>query len=439
MTTSDVGAELSADPDVILELTEPAHPADPTVVVAGRPHFPCFDGLRALAAFAVLIHHVGFATGWGVSGRYGEYIAHLDFSPPVFFMVSAFLLYRPFVRDHLRTRPFADISRFFWHRALRVLPAFWISLLLVYLIFGFVSGALAGPRDILTYFGLVQIYDTRRFFAGMSQAWTLNVELTFYLLLPLYAFGIRRISARVRMSRIRVEMIGLVCLFLASYVWRISLYTFTNYQYDGVGAAPWSSLGTRYWIPALFDIFALGMGLAVASAWLAEQRETPAWARFMGRWPSLWWGIAGFLWWFVSTQINFGRDLSPLTAGDAVLKQFIYSIISFTLVIPAAFGNQDEGWVRKLLRAKPVAYFGMVSYGIYLWHQGWIGQAIDWLGYQPVFFKGGFDAVVAVTFIVLAGAIACGSLSYYLIERPLMRFKDNVWFRRSPTRSKPRT
>src|SRR5687768_11254846 len=67
---------------------------------SGSTPFPCFDGLRAIAALAVVLTHATFATG--ATGRMtaGAVFARLESGVAVFFAISGFLLYRPFVADH---------------------------------------------------------------------------------------------------------------------------------------------------------------------------------------------------------------------------------------------------------------------------------------------------------------------------------------------------
>jgi len=66
-----------------------------------RMQFPSFDGLRALAALSVLLHHVAFASGITTGSRFGPYTARFDVGVAVFFLISGFLLYRPFVAARL--------------------------------------------------------------------------------------------------------------------------------------------------------------------------------------------------------------------------------------------------------------------------------------------------------------------------------------------------
>jgi peptidoglycan/LPS O-acetylase OafA/YrhL len=408
---------------------EPAHPADPSVALPGRAHFPCFDGLRAIAAMMVLLHHVGYSTAYGINGRFGEYLAHGDAGVPIFFLISGFLLYRPFVHAHLNGRPPGNVWKFWWNRILRIVPAFWVALFLINWLFGFQNGALAGPRDIITYFGFLQIYDTRRYFAAVNQAWSLGTEMSFYLFLPLFAFVVYQWAKRSSASKLRVQATALVSLFVAGYIWRISLWTFSAYKYNGHGAAPWANLGTEYWLPAFFDLFAMGMGLALLSVWAQQQQAVPRFIDFLGRHTWLWWGCAAFFYWFVSTQLHLHRDLTQLTPSQALARQFLYGLVALFLLIPAVFGDPDTGGVRRFLRWGPVAYFGLVSYAVYLWHQAWIAKVISWLGYSPVFFSGGKIGVLEVAGLTILFATLTATASYFVVEKPVLRLKNVSWFR----------
>ena len=48
------------------------------------------------------------------------------------------------------------------------------------------------------------------------------------------------------------------------------------------------------------------------------------------------------------------------------------------MLLPAVFGDHKRGWVRRLLGNRALLHFGMVSYGVYLWHLAWIIQLVHW-------------------------------------------------------------
>src|SRR5215813_8286885 len=95
---------------------------------AERVKFPCFDGFRALAAISVLITHVAFLSGFDIHSSFGAFTARMDVGVAVFFMISGFLLYRPFVAARLDGRPAPRILLYARRRALRILPAYWVAL-----------------------------------------------------------------------------------------------------------------------------------------------------------------------------------------------------------------------------------------------------------------------------------------------------------------------
>jgi peptidoglycan/LPS O-acetylase OafA/YrhL len=79
-----------------------ARPArEQTTPAAPDGHFPCFDGLRALAALSIVLTHVAFASGANSPNVLGAFFARMDGGVAMFFVLSGFLLYRPFVLAHL--------------------------------------------------------------------------------------------------------------------------------------------------------------------------------------------------------------------------------------------------------------------------------------------------------------------------------------------------
>jgi peptidoglycan/LPS O-acetylase OafA/YrhL len=432
--TPETGAPVPADPAE----GRIDHPADTHQPASrGHAHFPAFDGLRAIAAGAVLLHHAGFQTGYGPNRRFGQLLAHGDAGVSIFFLISGFLLYRPFIAAHLDERKPTSADRFWWRRVLRIFPAYWVAVIVIYVAFGFAQGALHGARDVFTYFGLFQIYDPRRFFNGINQAWSLSTEISFYLFIPVYAWAIRKVAHRLagRVSKLRVEVIGLVVLYLTSVVWRVGWFLYDPYwqRYDvnhpqNLFPAPHAALATQYWLPSFLDLFAMGMGLALVSAWVVKRGVVPRLVAAIGRHPGLCWLAAACTYGIVCFAVGLPRDLTPLTGKQAMVRQLLYGLTALFLLLPAVFGPQDRGLVRKFLRWGPVAYLGLISYGVYIWHEAWIAEVFKWFGYTV------FDApIIPVVLFGSALTILTASASYYIVERPVLRFKDRPPWRRRRT------
>lgn len=174
-----------------------------------RPYFPCFDGYRAIAITAVVVLHVAFASGFMYRhSALGGYLFHLEVGVSLFFAISGFLLYRPFVASRFAGRPAMSVRTYFRRRALRILPAYWVALTVA--VFVLHHHTIENLKEFVLLYSLQQIYSERYHFHGIQQAWSLGTEVGFYILLPLYAWGVRRLGNAVnRRHDLALEM-GLV-------------------------------------------------------------------------------------------------------------------------------------------------------------------------------------------------------------------------------------
>lgn len=386
--------------------------------------FPCFDGLRAIAAIAVLLHHASFPTGKMFRGYFAGFFTHLDVGVAIFFLISGFLLYRPFVAAALEGRPGPSVRRFLRRRVLRIYPAYWLALVSIIVFFG-LPVPVRGAMSYIEYFTLFQVYDNlHRASGGISQAWTLSVELTFYAFIPLYAWLMHRLGAdRPPATRLSIEAVGLVAMYAVSIAFRALVFSLDSGRVHDLGI---------YWLPANLDYFALGMGLAVASAWLVARDPHARWPDLVGQLSILWWLIAFACFFVVSKSLGLPLGLDRVDGLKGFARQFLYGATAFFLLLPAVFGRQDRGLVRRFLQLQPMVYLGLISYGIYLWHQAWVGQAFSWQD-RPVFFAS-FAAVVTTAF---AWTLITASASWFLLERPLLRARDRGGHEAAPAVPEP--
>jgi peptidoglycan/LPS O-acetylase OafA/YrhL len=369
-----------------------------------RRHYPLFDSLRAVAALMVLAYHVGLASG--VSGGYawGRWTAQLNSGVAVFFVISGFLLHRPFVASRLAGVPAPGAAGYARRRALRILPGYWVALTALALFPG-LPGVLGG--DWWRYYGFAQVYARDTQFSGLSPAWSLCVEVSFYALLPVYALVLRRaLRGRPWRRQVRVELalLGAVAVgtLLARHVAVAGI--------AGVGPHPainFTLLGTADW-------FALGMGIAVLSAALDLGGGVRGFGgRLVGvveRRPLLVWGTGIGLFAITAWPRSNPLEVHHVAAG----------LLGACLVLPAVFGDGMGGLPRRLLAHRKVAWLGLVSYGIFLWHEpltDWFWRhGIGRLGPGPL----GFAALLAA---ITAVGILLGAASYSLVERRAVRMR----------------
>ncbi|HXW38876.1 MAG TPA: acyltransferase [Acidimicrobiales bacterium] len=397
------------------------------------PRFPAFDGLRAIAAGTVVGVHVGFISGLTLrNASVGVYTARLEIGVSVFFLISGFLLYRPFTVAHLTAERHPGTGAFWMRRLLRIVPAYWVALFVTTTILHAnpVGMGPGGWQAYAYHYLFAQIYVPSQALGGISQAWTLCVEMTFYLLLPLYALYVgRRAAHRTPGQRFRRELCFLVVLVMISLAWRF--WVLSNQHGHG---AIFSAM--TVWLPAELDLFALGMLLAVLSGWMHLRDAEPGW--MSARWfPWASWLLAAVCFWGVS-HLGLPRDVIYTKSDVDITRQTLYGLFAWFLLLPAVFGPQDRGLVRRFLRSWPMASLGVISYGVYLWHQTMLNELVKyyqrWFGIK-LFFNVGFWGMFGEVF---GAAIVVATVSYFVIEKPALRAKRFfAWFSSPPARSRP--
>ncbi len=387
-----------------------------------------FDGLRAIAALLVVLVHVGITSGFTFRHSVGDYVARGEIGVSAFFLISGFLLYRPFVGAAMSGRPGPGLRSYFLRRALRIVPLYWVALAVTYLFTGWKS--VHGFRGLLENAFFLQVYSRDWVLHGITQAWSLCIEVTFYLALPVWALGMRMLDRRrtpdgVPVSPaaiVRRELIALVVVYVASLLFRA-----------WVVASPHGPTQTaRSWLPAWGDHFALGMGLAVVGTYVQQTGSLPRalrWLERAGADIACWVGAA-IAYWLAAKHIGLTTDpLSVGGAGTDVAKQMVYGAFGFFLLLPAVFGPPRKGLVRRFLVTRVMSLIGLVSYGIYLWHQLVVRELQAHTSWKEL--DSPFLPLLITTVVV---TIAISTVSYLLVERPGIGV-GHRWLRRQRERA----
>jgi peptidoglycan/LPS O-acetylase OafA/YrhL len=172
------------------------------------------------------------------------------------------------------------------------------------------------------------------------------------------------------------------------------------------------------WLPTNADLFALGMGLAVTREWALRRREPVRLLELVGRFPGVCWALAGVAYWAVSTRAHLTLGVGADTPNQWMARQVLYAAAAFFLILPAVFGPQDDGLIRRLLQSRVMVAGGLISYGVYLWHEGVLDV---WMRSQDIRpFDGAFLPMLVVAVV---GTTVVATLSYIFVERPALSRK----------------
>ncbi len=369
----------------------------------GHPRFPLVDGLRAIAALSVLLFHAATTSraSEAASGL-GPYLARLNVGVAIFFAISGFLLYRPLLAARMGDGPPVRVRDYARRRALRIVPAYWVALTVLALYPG-LPGVFTG--DWLVYYGFTQGYSPRTIVNGIGPAWTLGWELAFYALLPGLSAVFARIARRGgRRASWPLELVVLGALAAAG----VAYEAYATRHPDALSA---TFAGPFAW-------FATGMLLALASVLGARApgRATAALNRFA--W--LGWPVALVAYWVICRGLGLQGGfvfLQRQNTAQTVAVVGLSGVLAAGLLLPAIFAGARHGPLGRLLASRPLAWLGLVSYGIYLYHEP-LARVLN----------GGLASGGAPVrrFLLLAAgtaalAIAAGAVSYYVVERPALR------------------
>jgi peptidoglycan/LPS O-acetylase OafA/YrhL len=328
-------------------------------------------------------------------------LARLEFGVTLFFLLSGFLLSRQFLAEPERLN-LRGLRTFWRRRFLRILPAYWLAIVVALLL---LSPTRPTASDWWSYLLLIQTYDHHNANPDLSQMWTLGVELSFYLALPMLLLLARRF--RLRTTWRLPALLALMALGALGSELYIHLAVSNETQ-------------ALLWLPNYLDWFALGIGLAALTV---DGVLPPSWYPAPRRWaasPGTCWVLGLVLLWFATTPLGGPRDVSPATTWEWTLKHLLYGGSAFFLLLPLVAGT--EQWTDRLLGNRFMRWIGECSYGIYLWQTAVVLHLLSALGW-PV-FTGHFGPLFVGSVFI---ATAAGAASWHLLEQPLLRRFSHSW------------
>jgi peptidoglycan/LPS O-acetylase OafA/YrhL len=369
--------------------------------------FPLLDGLRAVAVLCVVLVHTVGSIGAPDSVP-SRLVLHLNIGVTIFFLISGFLLYRPFIAHRTGGPAAPAVGQYAKRRFLRIFPAYWLVLTVVLLLPSITATTGSWPAQYGLIFTMVGSTAWSCADCGLSQTWSLAVELTFYACLPLYVLAAARLArGRTTRSWLRMELALLAALSSVSILLNFVVY----------GGNPPALVGGSF--ASFWPWFALGMALAVVSVAISTD-EPPSAIAALSRKSPLFWAAALVV--YLTLSLVLPATPILLDVGDQLVAFLAFGLISLLVMIPAVLPGSIDG-PRALLKTRPMAWLGLISYGVFLWH-------------LPVVFeihrlRAGLPSGVILV-ITLSISIAVAAASYYLLERPILKLKYSQRPRRGP-------
>lgn len=392
--------------------------ATPQQTVEVAPAFPVLDTLRAVGAMAVLTTHVTFQSGdYLQHGVWGFLFSRLDVGVAIFFVLSGFLLSRPHLARAAVGLARPATGRYYWKRLVRIYPVYVVTALLALSLID--DNADAGPGDWVRTLLLADIYAETRLPQGLTQMWSLSVEVAFYAVLPLLMLlAVGRAERAPRPARV---WLLLALLTVVSVWWHLDL---------GARVAEVSPGLPMSWLPGYLTWFAVGVGLALLHVQhQAGGPTSPALrlVRALGSSPGASWAMAAALMLLTATPLAGPALLFVATPAESLFKHLVYAVVAALLVATGVFAS-GAGLFSRVMTSPALRHLGHISYATFCIHLPVLHVVMAVTGYE-LFDGHGVQIWLATTVLSLAAS----ELLYRLVEKPGLRLRNlsPLWRRRS--------
>lgn len=362
--------------------------------------FEELEAYRGVAAVLIVVFHVYQYSREGQ--ELDQYVyegtplhlffSNLDVTVAWFFVLSGFLIFLPFVIAAINAEDPQSARGFLIRRAIRIVPLYYVAILIVWTLR--YTGAKEQWVDLFEHLTFTQVFSQKYIFWTIGPAWSLSVEVIFYLFVA--ALGPIAYSVCRRISTRRARAVLLTGAVLALGITSV-LYKWWAFYLADIPEDNWPV----YFGPlAKLDTFAIGMLLAIG---VVASKNRPL---MRGILPSLL-RLSGLM----LLAVVFLFRLS-----SAAVELYVHTLagLAFVLVLASTvLGPRKSSWERMLVHPT-FQFLGLISYSVYIWHEPLMLE----LSKYSVLVSTAPSAFPLNTLVLLSVSIVVATFSYWLVERP---------------------
>ena len=394
------------------------------------------DGVRACAILFVIVFHINRTTGDSLWNS-AEYPLASSVSTAggtgvtLFFVLSGFLLFMPFAKALLFNTQWPLNRVFYLRRLLRIVPGYYVSLLLLILFLHPEYLHRDHLKDLALFLTFFMDSSRATFRQLNGPFWTLATEWQFYMILPLIALAIallmRRVPIKKRLQAVTLCLAGLIVLGLFVRYWGF-------YFQDHPSAT--FLVPRKYLNIVLFFTFGItgkytedfAVGMFVSLCYIYAQHPSTD-KKFAQTWErlSMWLWRGGIIilvfiamWHFNANSTGGWPFLNGLMPYFNWLSEMVLAFGYAACIAAILYGPPG---LKRPFQWPLLRWIGLISYSLYMWHlpllQVFGGDVLPLFHIQNRYFAYSLYWVWALVVI-----FPVALLSYAIVEKPWMKLGD---------------
>ncbi|MBS1800261.1 MAG: acyltransferase [Acidobacteria bacterium] len=353
---------------------------------------PSLDGLRAIAVLLVIFAHVGFVEkveSFAAKSHLGIASTILkidagDLGVSLFFVISGYLITTLLLKERLETGRI-DLKRFYLRRCFRIFPPFYFYLFVITILW-------INHRVPLNWGGLISAatYTSNYYPYSLSHpesqgwlvghTWSLSLEEQFYLFWPVSLHFL---------GKDKSIKVGIALLLVVPVSRLIMLNSYPGLAFDG----------------QVFRMFHTRIDTIIAGSVLALIWAIPRWRSLLvALTTSKISGLAALLVLVAVLRLNMQSSYFQALVGISLEGILLAYIMLYSIANPNTL-------IGKLLNNRVVCHFGIISYGLYLWQQLYVGPSFLFHGRR---------------WLIVLMILGSAEISYWIVEKGSYVVRDKM-------------